>query len=51
MTVYKNIVWCHSENNAPYHLRDVSFDKSVPQFENPENLPTLIELDDLMDSA
>lgn len=50
-TVFKNIVWCHSENNAPHHLKDVSFVKGVPEFENPDNVPTLIVLDDLMDSA
>ena len=50
-TVYTNIAWCHSENNSPYHLQEVSFVKGVPEFENPENLPTLIVLDDLMDSA
>jgi hypothetical protein len=49
--VYKNIVWCHSENNAPRHLKDVSFVKGVPDFDNPEHVPTLIVLDDLMDSA
>ena len=49
--MFKNIVWCHSEDNAPHHLKDVSFVKSVPEFENPENVPTLIVLDDLMDSA
>jgi len=49
--VFKNIVWCHSENNVPHHLKNVSFVKGVPDFENPENIPTLIVLDDLMDSA
>jgi len=44
-------VWCHSENNSPHHLKNVTFDKGVPDFENPENVPTLIVLDDLMDSA
>jgi hypothetical protein len=28
----------------------VTFVKGVPDFENPENVPTLIVLDDLMDS-
>lgn len=50
-TVYDNIVWCHSENNAPHHLKDVSFVKGVPNFDNPKHVPTLIVLDDLMDSA
>ena len=45
-TVFKNIVWCHSENNALHRLKNVSFFKGVPEFENPENFPTLIMLDD-----
>jgi len=49
--VFKNIVWCHSENNAPSYLKDVSFVKCVPDFGNPKYVPTLIVLDDLMDSA
>ena len=49
--MYRNIVWCHSENNAPYHLQDVSFVKGIPELENPENLPTLIVLHDFMISA
>jgi len=49
--VLTNIVWCHSENNAPHHLKNVTFVTGVPAFENPENVPTLIVLDDLMDSA
>ena len=32
-------------------MQDHSFVKGVPEFENPENLPTLIVLDDLMDSV
>jgi len=39
---FKNIVWCHSEINAPHELQNVSFVKGVPEFENPENIPTLI---------
>jgi len=42
---------CNSENNAPHHLKSVLFVKGVPEFENIENKPTLIELDDLMDST
>jgi hypothetical protein len=42
-------VWFHSENNAPHNLKNVSFVKGVPDFENRENVPTLIVLDDLMD--
>jgi hypothetical protein len=34
-----------------HHLENVSFVKDVPDIENPENVPTLIVLDDLMDSA
>jgi hypothetical protein len=48
--VFENIVWYHSENNAQHHLKNVSFVKGVPDFENHENVPTLIVLDDLMDS-
>ena len=44
-------MWSHSENNDPHHLKNVAFVKGVPDFENPENFPTLIVLDDLMDSA
>ena len=50
-TVFKNIVWCHSENNAQHHLKNVSFVKGLPDIEEPENVPTLIVLDDLMVSA
>jgi len=49
--VFEKIVRCHSKNNAPHHLNNVSFVKGVPEFENPENVHTLIVLDDLMDSA
>jgi hypothetical protein len=42
---------CHSENNARHHLKNVSFVKGVPEFDNPENVTTLIVLDDLKDSA
>ena len=41
MTVFENIVWYRNENNAPYHLKNDSFVKGVPDFENPENVPTL----------
>jgi len=30
--VFDNIVWCHSENKAPHHLKNVSFVKDVPDF-------------------
>ena len=49
--VFENIVWCHSENNPPHNLKNVSFFKGVPDFENPESIPTFIVLDDLMDPA
>jgi hypothetical protein len=39
-TVYENIVWCDSESNAPHHVKDVSFVEGVPDFDNPENVPT-----------
>jgi len=48
---FENIVLCHNENNTLHHLKSVSFVKGVPEFEKPENIPTLIVLDDLMDSA
>jgi len=35
-----------SEKNAPRHLKSVAFVKGVPDVENPENVPTLIMLDD-----
>jgi len=40
-----------SENNAPHHLKNVSYVKRVPNFENPENIPTLIVVEDLTQSA
>ena len=49
--VHQNIVWCNSENNALHHLKNVSFVKGVRDFENLENVPTIVVLDDLMDSA
>jgi hypothetical protein len=49
--VFTNIVWYHSENNAPHYLKSATFVKGVPDIENLENVPTLIVLDDLMDSA
>ena len=49
--VFKNLVWCHSENNAPLHLKKFSFVKGVWVIENPQNIPILIVSDDLMDSA
>ena len=49
--MFKKIVWCHSEEKAPQNLKDASLVKGVPDFENPENVPTLIVLDDLKNSA
>ena len=49
--VFGNIVWCHSENNAPHYLKNVSFIKVILDFENTENIPTLTVLSDLMNSA
>jgi septin family protein len=49
--LFTNIVWCHSENNAPDHIDNVTFVKGVPEVEKPDNKPTLIVLDDLMDTA
>jgi ABC-type dipeptide/oligopeptide/nickel transport system ATPase subunit len=49
--VFTNIVWCHSEINAPDHLWNVTFVKGLPEFENPDNKPTFIVLDDLMDTV
>jgi len=48
---FEYIVWCHSENNDPHHLKSVSFVKEVEDLESAENMDTLIVLDDLMDSA
>jgi len=48
---FKIILCYHSENNDPHHVQNVSFVKVVPEFDNPENVPPLIELDDLMDAA
>jgi len=50
-TVFKNIVWCHSGNNAPHHLKSASFVKAVPDLENHENVHTIIVFYDLMDSS
>ena len=49
--MFENIVWCDSEKNVPHHLKNVSFFECVRDFDNPENEPTLIVLDDFMDSA
>ena len=37
--------------NENKYLQNVSFVKGVPEFQNPEYVPTLIVLDDLMNSA
>ena len=49
--VFETIVWCHSENNTPHHFKNISFVQGVPDLQNPENVPTLIVSNDLMDSA
>jgi hypothetical protein len=49
--VFDNIVRCRRQNNAPHQLKSVSFVKCVPEYENPENIPTLVVLDYLMDSV
>ena len=41
-------MWCHTENNTLLHLKNFSFVKVVPEF---ENVPTRIILYELMDSA
>jgi len=51
VTLCLKILWCYSEKNAPHHLKNVTFVKSVPDFENPENILTLGVLGDLMESA
>ena len=51
MTLCLQILCGFSENNALHHLKSVTFVKGVPDFENSENVPTLIVLDFLMDSA
>jgi len=50
-TAFENIVCCHSENNAPHHLKIVSFVKGVTDFGNSDNVPLVIVLEDLIDSA
>ena len=49
--MFENIVWCHNEYNAPHHLKNTSFLNGLQDFEIPENVPTIIVLDDMMDSA
>jgi hypothetical protein len=51
VTLFQNVMWCRSENNASHHLKNVTFTKVVTDFKNPANVPTLIVLDDLMDSV
>ena len=50
MTLCLKILCCHSENNAPHHLKNVLFVTCVPYIANPENMPILIVLHDLVDS-
>jgi len=44
-----NTVWFRNGKNVPHHFQNISFVKGVPEFENPENVPTLIVLDDLIE--
>jgi len=46
-----NTVRCHSENNATHYLKNLSFIEEVPDIQNPENIPILLVLDDLIDTA
>jgi len=36
-----------SEKNAPHYLKNLLFFKGLPELQNPENVPTLIVLDEL----
>ena len=49
--MFENIAWCNSENNAPHHLKNVSLVKGLPDFDNTENVPTLVVSDCVMDTA
>jgi len=49
--LFVKILWCYCESNATHNFKNVSFVKGVPDFENPENIPTLKVLVELMDSA
>jgi hypothetical protein len=40
---------CGVSENNPHQLKNVTFIKGVPEFENPEDVPTLTVIDDLMD--
>jgi len=42
--VFENIVWYHSENNVPHHLK-ILFVKGMPDFQNAENTPSLLVFD------
>lgn len=48
----KKVIWCHAEINAQpkgIKFRDITFLNEIPdEFENKENIPTLIVLDDFM---
>jgi len=57
VTLCFKIVWCYGENNAQHYLKNVPGDaercshhdaKGVPEFENSQNVPKLIVMDDLM---
>ena len=49
--VFINIMYCYSENIAPHHSNCIWFVKGVPAYENPENMPTIVLLNDLIGSA
>jgi hypothetical protein len=49
--VFSNIEWRHRQNNVPHHLKKREIFKGLPDVENPENVPTLLVVIDLMDSA
>jgi hypothetical protein len=36
MIVFENIVWCHNENKATNHLKNFTFVKGAPDFDNPK---------------
>jgi hypothetical protein len=47
-TKFHNVVLCHNKRKALHHLKGVK-KESVPEFDNPGNVPTFKMLDDLMD--
>jgi hypothetical protein len=49
--VFENIVRCHSDYNAPHQLKNITLIKGVPELGNPQNVPTIIALDDFTESV